>query len=264
MSLSAQLLLLPQWLTILVLVGMAVSSSIVGFLLVHRYIPVRIRKIHNDIAGFVFGTLGAIYGVLLAFMVLVVWEQFNDAQRDVANEDSAMMALYHNVSAYPNSATRNTLLTGLIQYARSSNAASERERPGQDPEQTIKTIDQLMELFQKINPNGPHEEILYSRTLQDLNDLVKHRNLRLQAAYEELPGVVWIGVVAGAIILISCTFLFGTENVWAHIIMLSLMASLIAIIIYVVIEMDHPTMGKIKIETPKSYARIVALGQTQQ
>lgn len=264
MSLSAQLLLLPQWLIILLLVGVAVSFSIAGFLLVHRYIPVKIRKIHNDVAGFVFGTLGAIYGVLLAFMVLVVWEQFNDTQRDVANEDSAMMALYHNVSAYPNSVIRNTLLTGLIEYVRSSGAASEREQPGQDPEQTIKAIDQLMAVFQQIKPNGSHEEILYIQTLQDLNDLVKQRNLRLQAAYEELPGVIWIGVVAGAIILISCTFLFGTENVWAHIIMLSLMASLIAIIIYVVIELDHPTMGRIKIEVPKSYARIVALSQTQK
>ena len=121
-----------------------------------------------------------------------------------------------------------------------------------------------MAVFKQVKPDSPHQQILYSQILQNLNDLVKYRKFRLQAAYEELPSVVWIGVVVGALIVISCTFLFGTENVWAHIIIMSLMASLIAIIIYVVIELDHPTIGIVKIETPKSYAKVAELAQLQE
>lgn len=264
MSLSARLLLLPQWLTILLLIGSMVSMSIAGFLVVHRYIPVKTRKIHNDVAGFVFGSLGATYGVLLAFMVLVVWGQLNDAQRDVVSEDSAMIALYHNIAAYPDQATKKVLVTGLAQYVRLSSQQAEMERPGQDTNENIKTIEELMAVFKQVKPDSPHQQILYSQILQNLNDLVKYRKFRLQAAYEELPSVVWIGVVVGALIVISCTFLFGTENVWAHIIIMSLMASLIAIIIYVVIELDHPTIGIVKIETPKSYAKVAELAQLQE
>ena len=57
MSLSAQLLLLPQWSAILLLIGITVSFSIAGFFIVHRFVPVRVRQIHNDVAGFLFATL---------------------------------------------------------------------------------------------------------------------------------------------------------------------------------------------------------------
>ncbi|MEZ5578467.1 MAG: hypothetical protein R3F40_02950 [Candidatus Competibacteraceae bacterium] len=54
-----------------------------------------------------------------------------------------------------------------------------------------------------------------------------------------------------AMITTSFTFLFGTENVWAHIIMMSLLAALIAVVVTVVIEMDHPAMGEVNIGFPR-------------
>jgi hypothetical protein len=71
--------------------------------------------------------------------------------------------------------------------------------------------------------------------------------------------VVWIAVVGGAIITISFAFLFGTENVWAHAIILAMLSSLIAIIVYVVIELDHPAVGVVSIQWPQGYQSILDL-----
>ena len=101
MSLSAAMLSLSPLLAILVLVGAAVSLSLLGFFVVHRLVPVAVRRIHNDVAGFVFAILGAIYGVLLAFVVIVVWEQFNEANQHAENEGSSAIVLFRSMSAYP-------------------------------------------------------------------------------------------------------------------------------------------------------------------
>jgi len=56
---------------------------------------------------------------------------------------------------------------------------------------------------------------------------------------------------------IGFTFLFGTENVWAHITMVSLLAALIAVVIYVVIELEYPMIGNVKVSIPYSYHKIL-------
>lgn len=263
MSLSAYLLALPQWLAILLLVAIAVSFSITGFLIVHRLIPARVRQIHNDVAGFVFATLGTTYGVLLAFVVLVVWEQFNDAKANVENESSVAMVLYKNVVAYPDKAASRTMEEGLLKYI---HQAVEERYPisvEQSASRSAVTLTQLLTLLDGIVPDSGHEQILYTQILQNLNELSKYHNLRHQAAHEELPSVIWIGVLAGAIIVISFTFLFGTENFWAHIVMMALLAALIAIVIYVVIEMDHPTRGSVTIGFPEGYSRILEMAEAR-
>ncbi len=263
MSFSAHLLALSQWLTILLLVAIAVSFSITGFLVVHRFIPVKVRQIHNDVAGFVFATLGVTYGVLLAFVVLVVWEQFNDAKVNVENESSVAMVLYKNVAAYPDQTASMAMKEGLLKYVRQT---VEEQRPvsvEQSSRGSVTTLTQLLTLLDGIVPDSGHEQILYTQILQNLNELSKYRNLRQQVAHDELPSVIWIAVLVGAIITIGFTFLFGTENFWAHIVMMSLLAALIAVVIYVVIEMDHPTKGSVTIGFPQGYSRILEIAEAK-
>lgn len=125
-------------------------------------------------------------------------------------------------------------------------------------------INQLLTLLDGIVPDSGHEQILYTQILQNLNELAKYHNLRHQVSHEELPSVIWIGVVVGAMITIGFTFLFGTENFWAHITMMSLLAALIAVVIYVVIEMDHPSMGSVRIDTPHAYAKILKIEEAKR
>lgn len=257
MSISSQLLSLPQGLAILLLVLIAVSFSVAGFLLVHKLIPVKVRRIHNDVAGFVFATLGVTYGVLLAFVVIVVWEQLNDAKRVTENESSVALVLYHNIQSYPDESASDAMKAAFLSYARLAAAEIPNPRSAESGDTAEDAFDQLFSLFDGLVPDGVHEQILYGRILDHVNELWKLHGLRHQAAREELPNVVWLGVLLGAIITIGFTFLFGTENVWAHVVIMSLLAALIAVVVFVVIELDHPTIGSVNIGTPDGYRRIL-------
>jgi hypothetical protein len=41
---------------------------------------------HNEVAGFIIAVIGGLYAVLLAFVVISVWEQFDAAQTDASRE----------------------------------------------------------------------------------------------------------------------------------------------------------------------------------
>ena len=153
---------------------------------------------------------------------------------------------------------------GLLKYASQAVEEQDPVRIEQSFNNSLTTMNQLLGLVDGIIPDSRHEEILYAQILVNLNDLAKYRNLRYQAMHEELPSAIWIGVVVGAMITISFTFLFGTENVWAHIIMMSLLAALIAVVVYVVIEMDHPAMGEVNIGFPRGYSKILEIAKAQE
>ena len=57
-----------------------VALSLVGLCLVRRYASPEVLAASNDVVGNYLQTLGTIYAVLLAFVVFVVWQQFNDAR----------------------------------------------------------------------------------------------------------------------------------------------------------------------------------------
>src|SRR3954463_10052210 len=64
-------------------------AALAGFELVHRLVPASSRQQHNDVAGFIYAALGVIYAVLLALVVIAVWEEYQSASETVEQEATA-------------------------------------------------------------------------------------------------------------------------------------------------------------------------------
>jgi len=78
----------PMWvLSLLVLLLTALAMA--GPFFVRRQVALERLTVNNEVAGFKFATIGVLYAVLLAFVVVVVWERFNDAEHAVAREAGA-------------------------------------------------------------------------------------------------------------------------------------------------------------------------------
>src|SRR5215212_9428758 len=70
---------------VLVVIG-ACLAAVAGLELVQRLVPAQKRQEHNDVAGFLYAVLGVVYAVLLALLVIAVWEQFQKANETVESE----------------------------------------------------------------------------------------------------------------------------------------------------------------------------------
>jgi hypothetical protein len=71
------LLKLPLSLLALLVIGLPVLLAVVGLLLVRSRLPHPRLKPHHDVAGYIYAGLAVLYAVLLAFVVVIVWQQFN-------------------------------------------------------------------------------------------------------------------------------------------------------------------------------------------
>src|ERR687893_2571057 len=208
---------------VLVVCGASVGA-VVGLVLVQRLVPATIREEHNDVAGFIYAALGVIYAVLLALVVIAVWEEFGRARVTVENEANATAEIFWLAHRLPEP-ERHQLQELARSYAR---VVVEDEWPlmrdGRAPlmEQGQATptgwvlIDDIRATLQGFEPNGSAEEALYAEGLDQVEELADARRMRLVAAHEGIPAVLWVVLVMAGVAAVGFTYLFGLGKTWAH------------------------------------------------
>src|SRR3712207_2325127 len=65
-------------------------AAVAGLELVQRLVPAQKRQEHNDVAGFLYAVVGVVYAVLLALLVIAVWEQYRSANETAESEANAV------------------------------------------------------------------------------------------------------------------------------------------------------------------------------
>jgi len=238
-------------------VGGTCLLALAGLELVQRLVPASSRQPHNDVAGFIYAALGVIYAVLLALVVISVWEEYQAASETVEQEANALAEIYWLGNRLPAPEA-----THLQELARSyAEEVVHKEYPlmeqGQAPlmTQTQGTpagwtlIDEIRANVQEFKPHTKAEEQLYAEGLDQVQRLADARRMRLVAAEEGIPGVLWAVLIFGGVAAIGFTYLFGLQNTWAHRLMVFTLAAVIGLVLFTIGALEHPFSGGARIGT---------------
>ena len=238
-------------------VGGVCFLAILGFELAHRLVPAASRQRHNDVAGFIYAALGVIYAVLLALVVIAVWEEYELARETVEREANAAADIFWLANRLPEG--RGTHLQELLRsYAQE---VVDNEWPlmeqGQAPLMTQQRgtpagwslIDDIRQNIQNFEPRTAAEEQLYAEGLDQVDTLSDARRMRLVAAEEGVPGVLWSVLVFGGVAAICFTYLFGLQSTWAHRLMVGTLAAVIGLVLFTIGAIENPFSGGARIGT---------------
>jgi hypothetical protein len=109
-------------------------------------------------------------------------------------------------------------------------------------------IDDIRASLQDFEPRTPAEE-LYAEGLDQVQRLGDARRMRLVAAEEGVPGVLWAVLIFGGLAAVGFTYLFGLENTWAHRLMVVTLTAVIGLVLFTIGAMEHPFSGGARIST---------------
>jgi len=65
-------------------------AAVGGLELVQLLVPSEKRQQHNEVAGFLYAVVGVVYAVLLALLVVAVWQQYQKANETEESEANAV------------------------------------------------------------------------------------------------------------------------------------------------------------------------------
>ena len=243
------LLNIPTWAVALIMLAIATGFSVVGLLIVRRYVPPEKLKSHHDIAGPLHATIGVIYAVLLAFTTIIVWEQYDTTSRNLTNEALYYSDVARNSLGIPEP-LRSEFRAALDQYF---NTVIEEEwhklEYGGQSDKVLAAGKKVNSVFARFEPSTEKEKIVFQQVLNKLNAAGEMRRERIISAHEGVPPVLWMVLLVGGLITVAFTFFFGSENLLAQILMTTMLAALIALVLFTILVLDYPFIGDMKVTT---------------
>jgi Protein of unknown function (DUF4239) len=237
--------------TLSVVVGVSVVFSAL-ILLVQRFVPHALRAEHNDVAGFVYAVLGVLFAVMLAFVVVNEWESLDVAKKNTFTEANELGALYWNARALP-AAQGRALEKTTQDYART---VIDQEWPlmksGDSSPAATALVYTMRDEINALPTDTDRQQTLFDQSLDHINNLAAARRDRLSESGEEVPGILWVALILGAVLTIGYTFLFGLSKFWSHLLIAAPLGVLVVLALVVIAELNHPFGGLISV-TPDAF-----------
>ena len=242
-------------------VGAGTGVAIAGLLAVRSAVPLHTLREAADAVGNYVQTLGTIYAVLLAFVVFVVWTQFNEARAQVDREANEILDLFRTAKGLGQDACAK-LQANARDYVKHVIA---REWPAMRPpcedraviDEGWTILDGIWDVMHTYEPSTKCHESIHGELLARFNDLSDTRTLRLTSSRLKIPLALKVLIYIGAVLTIGSIYLIHVEQAWLHGIMVGAIAGAISHILYIVHDLDDVFAGDWMVSS-EPFERVVA------
>ena len=246
---------LPAWLffvVVLVALGLASAAGLFAF---QRIVPQNDELAHNDVAGPIIGTIGTILAVVLSFLLIGNWQQYDGAAATVAQEASAVGDLYHSAAYFPPAVAARVRSACRAYVTAVIGSEWPAMRRGQSSPQAFQAALRILQAVATYEPKTASQQALQQSDLALANQIMDGRRTRLFDNEEGIPIIFWAGNFFIAAITIVFCYLFRVRKRWLHVFMTSGLMAVIATLFVVTAEFDYPFRGDGQIQ-PLPFAQL--------
>jgi hypothetical protein len=222
--------------------------SILGLYIVRRTVRLEALRDDHDVAGFIFGVVGAFYGVVLAFVIVAAWNRFDRADGKAQAEALALSNLYSLSFGFA-PPMRSQVVNAVREYADEVVNREWAQMSELSYERSLDGEGNLWHVLLGYQPANDREQVVLDKSLDAMDQLSDARRLRYVYYHEDLPSVVWIIIYIGAAITIGFSYFFSPRNPRYQIVMCATFAALIGLTIMAISELSSPYQGAVNVSS---------------
>lgn len=239
-----------RWLVTLVKLTPVIAGAsvlaIIGLAMARAVLPNEMLALVSSELGNYLQTLGGIYAVLLAFVVYVVWGQFNDVRTYIDREASAIVDLHRTASNLP-PRTRAAIQHGLSQYVDAVLRDEWKAMTCGDEvaiERVGERLDDVWLAVHSCEPSTDGQHTVFAEVITQFNQLMDLRTVRLSAARAKVPRIMNILLYTGAVLVTGSIYLMYIPAFWLHATITAALAGAIAHVLYLIHDLDEAFSGE--------------------
>ena len=227
----------------IVILIVTMTCSMLFLELLNRLWPREHRTVHNPLIGWQLGILGTTYAVILGFMLYTVWTNFGEATVNADLEANSVRNVYQLAEGLP-SPQRTLLEHQARAYV---DAVINEDWPEMHhsrlPEESNLINRDMWKTLMSVKAASPSELLAEDHALSELSALTEHRRTRLiQSAYR-LPTIFWGVLLAGGLVTILSSSLFGSANRALHALQVFCFTLLITLVLLAIADVNLPFRG---------------------
>ncbi|MFN2527979.1 MAG: hypothetical protein ABR584_04595 [Candidatus Baltobacteraceae bacterium] len=247
---------MPTWQFAVLVCVICMCIACGGHILLRRFVERDLLVRHNNVAGFVASLVGVIYAVLLSFVVVVVWQEYDGASSVAQKEASAVADLYHLSYGFPDKLGAH-LRKDLAAYIK---VMLTDEWPmmqhGKSSEKAEVLGHHVLRHIISFRPADGATAQIRAQALSNVQTFFDARRDRLNENQTSLPQILWLTLLIGGIVTVGFTYFFGMESARLQISMTAGLTIVIAMMFVLIVELDFPFRGDTSVQ-PEMWSELV-------
>ena len=241
---------LPSFLLCIVCIVTITGLSSFGLVMFRLIFPKPVlNREENRAAGSICTIIGGLFGLLLALILVTVWQDYKSQKEKVIDEAVVLASLYRDTSAFKN-IYRDSIHAAIKQYTNDVIFDSwPKMKEGRESDVSWNSFNKLYSLILHYPVVDSEDQILKGHMIENLNEIAVLRRQRVFRATESaIPAGLWYVIFIGAATSISSTYYFYISNFKIQMLLTLMHSGMIAITIYLVISLMFPFRSGMSIQ----------------
>ena len=243
------LLSLPEKLQMVIIIGVTITLAFAAAITIRALFDINHLVADTGMTLAVYGVLGTIYGILLAFVISGIWEAYKAALASVHAETDALMGIGYVLGASPTEQNKE-IRSRALAYAKV--VVDEWDALGGVARGEVAPMDlscdaamALLHAVQSLKPSNDRETVVFEQAIVTANDWLDARRKRLQSARGGNASPLWPLLISGALVLFAFHGLFVAKSteVWAA--LLLGLSWVLGLSFYLIFSLDSPFTGRL-------------------
>jgi hypothetical protein len=230
-------------------VVVSVGVVLLGVLAIRRLVPVTREGFDAEVSSQILGVVAALFGLFLAFVIVIEYQNFGSAQGNVGQEADSLAAIVRDSRAFSNGHT-DRVSAAIGAYVRDV-VTNEwpQMRLGRQSPIAEGAVNGMYSALIAMRPTTPVGTAFYDDAVRQLNQALIARRERLDTANGGLPSLVLALIGVGAIVILGYALLVGSRSYWFHAIGAGAIVLVIALSLVVLIDLSYPFSGSLVISS---------------
>ncbi|MFC8516145.1 DUF4239 domain-containing protein [Streptomyces sp. NPDC057257] len=233
---------MPEWLVLILAMLAACAVVVVITLVRHRAAPDDEDTTETpDVIEYMTMWIGVVYAIVLGLAIAGVWEGRSAAQDHVQAEAAALHEISERVRVYPPD-TRERIRDDVNAYV--GQVVNTEWKVMADHGKITVRGDELFERIRRdvtdYQPGNDFEAQAYQPLLDQVTAANQARAARADSLGATMPGVVWFGLLGGAVITIGMIFALQIRRTVRELALAGLFSALIAFLLFLIWDFDAP------------------------
>ncbi|MBC2868331.1 DUF4239 domain-containing protein [Streptomyces mexicanus] len=233
---------MPEWL-VLILAMLAACAVVVLITFVrHRTASEDEDPSETpDVIEYMTMWIGVVYAIVLGLAIAGVWEARVAAQDHVQAEAQALHEISERVRVYPPE-VRDRIRSDVNAYV--GHVVTTEWKTMVDKGHVTAQGDQLLERIRAdvtdYRPKSDFEAQAYQPLVDQVTAADQARAARADSTGSTMPGVVWFGLITGALVTIGMVFALQIRRTTRELVLAGLFSALIAFLLFLIWDFDVP------------------------